>query len=188
MSLSARLVALRDRALLTGVVGGTIISISGTLGYIVVPAWTADRDFVVAAMGSVFSVTSLPASYHLLVLVLPAVLASLLGTLLLRRWGLRGRSADLKLLGGIVGTPLVVIFFLYVVAAVGFGVGLYLGDLLEQPLRSLSGMLIFAGLALSFGLIALSLLLPVVVSGIGLSTAGGYLLARGILYAADSVR
>lgn len=112
----------RDRAFLLGPLCGTLVSVAALAGYVGVPLLTGEERHVVEAAASAgFDLAGRSLPYHAVVVVLPSFLASTAGTLLLRRWGLTGRTPVLELASGIVLSPILAIVVAYVVTAVAVG-------------------------------------------------------------------
>lgn len=173
---------LRDRAFFLGLLGGTLTSVAGVSGYIVVPFLTGEVKYLLnAAMNAGFGMPGFPLWYHGIVLFLPSFLASLVGTLLVRRWGLTGRTSVLKLIGGVVGVPIAVLLMAYLITAVGFGISASITLAEESPISAVFGVFVFTGLALAFGLIAVGFATAIVVPGISLGATCGYVLAYGLI-------
>lgn len=173
-----------DRALVLGVLGGTVTSLAGIVGYVFVPYLTGDApDVVEAAVQAATSFTGFSAVYHAVVLVIPPFLLALGGILSLRRRGVTGRWNDAKALGGIVAGPVLTVLLGYVLTSIGVGLTFGSGTLLD-PSNALLAV-VYTYWALLFGLIFLMFILPGVLLAEGVSAVLGYLCATLVVRYGD---
>lgn len=172
----------QERALTVGILSGILTSIVGLSGYIVVPLLTGQYQYLTnAAMYSGFNVIEHPLWYHASLLLLPSFLTMLVGTFLVHRWGITERTRTLKLLGGAISTPLLMVLLAYLATAVAFGVLTGASLMGENPLVGLISIPFFTFLALLFGVLAVVYAMPIVCVGVVFGSASGHLLMRGII-------
>lgn len=180
MSLDARIRVIRqDTAVLAGVVGGVIASLSGILGYVVVPVLTgAQPSLVEASVSAATTPTRFSPSYHAAVMVLPAFALAFAGTLAVRASGVATGLRESTVLAGIVLGPLVTVFVGYLLTAVAVGLTFSSGGtaVTTDPLLAVA----YTAFALLFGLLFLSLAVVGVTLATGGGTLAGYLCARGV--------
>jgi hypothetical protein len=168
-----------DRALVLGLLGGSITSLAGVVAYFLVPYFTGDA----ASLGDAFlngavDFGSFSPLYHAVVLVVVPFLTTVAVVLAARKRGLSTRTHDLKVVGGIVALPFLTTIALYFLIAVGFGLaaGLRVGDLeLYERVLGAAG---FTAWALIFGLFFLLFVAAAVLVGELVGAGSGYLLAR----------
>lgn len=174
----------QERTLTLGVPSGMLTSIVGLSGYIVVPLLTGQYRYLTnAAMYSGFNIIEHPLWYHASLLLLPSFLTMLVSTFLVHRWGITERTRTLKLLGGAISTPLVMVLLAYLATAVAFGVAYGASVMGESPLMGLISIPIFTIVALLFGVLALLYAMPIVCVGVVFGSASGHLLMRGVIRA-----
>ncbi|MBX0297367.1 hypothetical protein [Haloarcula nitratireducens] len=131
--------------------------------------------------GAATRMTTHPVWYHGIVIVLPSLVVSLLGTLILNRWGLTGAVPALKFLGGILLVPSAAVFLAYLVTAVVIGVVWGTAGAAENPVYAVFGVFVFTGLSLALGFLFMMIALVIVVTGVVLGASVGYLVARGLI-------
>lgn len=157
---------------------GGIVTLSGLLGYIVLPLSAAESsDFAQIAV----SVAGRPLEYHAIVLLLPSWLVTFGGVVLARRWGLDSTQNDIVLVGGVVGVPIVVAFVVYVLTAVGMVLAIALGSSVNGPLIVI-GIVGLVLLALSIGLAFAAIVFAIVLLVVGSGSVAGYTSARAAIY------
>ena len=173
---------LRDRALSLGVLSGLLTSMAGLVGYIGVPVLTgAEKRLLSAATSAGFHMSGHPLWYHGFVLVLPSFVVALVCTLLLQRWGMRRKTSMFKLIGTIIVIPLLVIVIAYFVTAFAFGAMTAVGTVATHPLRAVGNVIVFTGFALIFGMVAISIAIPIVAGGVSIGSLSGVLFAQGFI-------
>jgi hypothetical protein len=184
-----------DRAVWLGVVGGGLTALSALVGYFGIPLVTGTLTRASILMSGLDTFRESTAIYHILVLGVPSLLATVGGILLARREGLAGRWVDGKLLAGNVLAPVALAIWLFElrVFIIGgiFAVGGFLqvgvSESILQTVLSLLGSVltfhftVFMGLLLG-GLVTVSQVLPTVLLTVSAGTLGGYLLARAITH------
>jgi hypothetical protein len=165
-----------------GLLGGGLVAVAGLVGYVVVPLVTGDLSNNETALIPWFKVTRSSNLYHFVVLVVPSFLATFVGVIQARRWGLKSRIADVVIVGQIIAVPFVMAFVSYLAAALWIGLSFLGSGSLANPVLFAIGMLYFVFLSLIIGLAFASLVFLIVLLAVGAGSVGGYLSARTVIY------
>jgi hypothetical protein len=168
-----------DRALVVGLLGGSVTSLAGVVAYVLLPYLRGQASGLATALvdGAV-GFTGFSPLYHAVVLVIVPFVTTVVAVSVARRRGLSTRVHDLKVVGSIVLAPFTTVVVLYFVGAVGVGLAMgSSGDnfALYERLLGIAGM---TGFALIFGTFFLLIVGVVVLVGELVGAGSGYLLAR----------
>lgn len=171
-----------DRPTSLGLLAGTLVAAVAVGVYIGRPLLTGEYyDVTEPLVGAAIRMAAHSVWYHGIVIVLPSLVVSLVGTLFLNRWGLTGAVPALKLLGGILLVPSAAVFTAYLVTAVLIGVVWGTAGAAEDPVYAVFGAFVFTGLSLALGFLFTMVALAIVVTGVALGASGGYLVAWGLI-------
>lgn len=169
-----------DRAAFLGVLGGSLTSIAGLLGYLVLPVLSGDRYWSEMGWQAYQAFTSSPYGYHAVVLVVPSLVGTFAGALWLRNVGRSSREGEAKLVAWNVALPTAAAVGAYVFSSVVLAGAFAVGA--SGILEGIGGFAVFFSFGLLFGAVFAS----VVVTGVLIATlagsASGYVLARGVDY------
>lgn len=169
----------RDRALVIGLIGGTVTSFAGVVAYVLVPTLTDPasslRDVILIGGIQFWGYTPL---YHAVVLVLVPFVTTVVAVVAARQRGLSTWRHDLKVVGCIVYGPISTLFVLYLVGAVLVGFTMH-NVSADAPLYQLVATIaVVIVLTLLFGAIYPLVVGSVVFAGELVGAGSGYLLAR----------
>lgn len=169
-----------DRTEFLGVLGGSLTSTAGLLGYFVFPVLSGDRHWYEMGWEAYQTFTSSSYSYHAVVLVVPSFIAMFLGTLLVRKVGQTSKWSEVKLLALNVGLPIVTAvggyIFSSIILAAAFAVGA------SGLLSGISSFVLFLAFSLSFGFLFAAIAVVGVLIAVLAGSVSGYMLARSVAY------
>jgi len=168
-----------DRAVRLGVAGGALTSLSGVVGYVVVPIVRRGRVDLEVGFVPLDALAGSPAWYHALVVGLVPLLAGLVGALAAPPERLRDHVTPVKLLGGTVLLPTVTALSLAILSALSLAAGLALG--VAQPGERLFTFLLAVPFMLGWGALVAIPLVALVVVAVTACGATGYLFGVGLL-------
>jgi len=170
--------ARRDRALVIGLLGGAVTSLTGIVAYFLVPYLRGDvPNLGEALVSGAMEFFGFSPVYHVFVLVVVPFVCTVVGVLVARRQGLSGQAIDAKIVGGIVLLPFVTALALFIVTVVGIGVYFGLGPEMALYERVMVAVGV-AFLGLAIGAIFGIFIAAVVLLGESAGAGAGYLLAR----------
>lgn len=192
-----------DRVSRLGLLAGGLTSLSGLVGYYVVPIVTEAADSLQGSFASVAvdTISRSSIGHHAAVLTVPSFLVTAGAVILVRHWERSSREADCKLVGGIVLTPILAAVATYLVVALVVAGTFVYGTLLAglelsvPDVRGVEGLLlyvlaIFGGMLYVLGVLVVTLfvggamlvsrVLPVIVLAVGAGTIVGYAAGRGV--------
>lgn len=167
-----------DRTTMLGVLGGSLTSVAGLLGYVVLPMRSSDRYVEEVGWEAYQAFASSSNEYHVLVLVVPSFTAMFLGTLLTHRAGRASKQADAELFAWNVALPIAMAVVSFVLSCIVLA-----GAAAAGPSNALVGIGTFATfllLGLALGSVFAALAVGGVLVAVLVGSASGYALARGV--------
>lgn len=161
-----------------GVLGGSLPSIAGLLGYFVLPVLSGDYYRHEVGYQAFQTVVTSSYAYHVGVLAVPSFVGMLCGTLLVRKSGRTSGVADVVLFVWNISLPIVTVLGIFVVSLLLPWLGLF-----QKPYdisTEIVGYATFTFFGSISGIVFVAIAVAYVLVGVLVGSVGGYLLARGV--------